>query len=295
MEKKYEDDELAQLIDEQFLNEAQIMEEALFSDDDTEDYEASDEEIKVSYQKLVARLKEDGVYREDGEDNDPEYAERTSLSETGRVDKNDRVIPIAKKKRFNYYKAGKVAGVIIVSGLCVFSASMTSEANRNYFVRNVRYMSGHDTRVVISNDDQNEKSEMDEYEAVNDIEEQLGIEVPEFSYYPKGFEFYKYETVSASDVARIEYKYNDCIVTLEMDRENDAKGSRTIDLHGDEIDSVEIEESSINVKIKRNQDVQDEVPSYMAQWEKDDVVYNLSGKIEYEELKKILRYMRIVT
>lgn len=68
MEKKYEDDELDQLINEQFINEAQIMEEALFSDDDTEDYEASDEEIKASYQQLVDRLKAEGVYREDGKD-----------------------------------------------------------------------------------------------------------------------------------------------------------------------------------------------------------------------------------
>ncbi len=59
--------------------------------------------------------------------------------------KNDR--PVRKKR--SYLRLGKVAGVAGVCLLCVFAASMTSEANRNYFIRGLRYLSGDDTRVVV--------------------------------------------------------------------------------------------------------------------------------------------------
>ena len=57
---------------------------------------------------------------------------------------------------------------------------MTSQANRNYLVKSVRYLAGDDTRIIVGNSDQNENVEMAEYEAVEEIEKQLGVEMPEF-------------------------------------------------------------------------------------------------------------------
>lgn len=310
MEKKYEDDELDQLINEQFINEAQIMEEALFSDDDTEDYEASDEEIKASYQQLVTRLKAEGVYREDGKDRGDTDRNgcgdmdvfNASVKNTTTIpgientnnmsEKTDKVIYVPEtKKRLNAHKVGKVAGIIVVSGLCVFAASMTSEANRNYFVRNVRYLTGHDTKIVFSNDDQNDKGEVDEYEAIKAIEQQLGIDIPEFLYYPKGFEFLKYEIASTIKTARMEYIYNDSIIELRMDKVDGVTGSRFYSLAGEELDVFDIVEKNIHIMIKKTQDEQDEVPTYLAQWEYNNVFFYISGKIEYDELGKMLEYM----
>ena len=54
MNKKFEEDnELKKLLDEQLIREAEIMEEALFSDEDFEDYEMTDEEVEASYKKLM--------------------------------------------------------------------------------------------------------------------------------------------------------------------------------------------------------------------------------------------------
>ena len=66
----------------------------------------------------------------------------------------------------------------LVCSACVFAASMTSEANRNYFVNNFKYLVGDDTRVVIGNDEENEDVLEDEYAAIADIEEKLGIDMP---------------------------------------------------------------------------------------------------------------------
>ena len=56
--------------------------------------------------------------------------------------KNDR--PVRKKR--SYLRLGKVAGVAGVCLLCVFAASMTSEANRNHFIEGLRYLAGDDTK-----------------------------------------------------------------------------------------------------------------------------------------------------
>ena len=92
--------------------------------------------------------------------------------------KNDR--PVRKKR--SYLRLGKVAGVAGVCLLCVFAASMTSEANRNYFIDRIRYLSGDDTRVVVDNNKDNELANTDEYKAIEDIEQELKIQLPQFYY-----------------------------------------------------------------------------------------------------------------
>ena len=47
----------------------------------------------------------------------------------------------------------------------------------------------------------------------------------------------------------------------------------------------------IAVTVEELQEEQDSRPSYTATWENDNVIYWLSGKIEKEELKKILEQM----
>lgn len=91
---------------------------------------------------------------------------------------------------------------------------MTSEANRAYFVKNVRYLMGDDTRVLVYNDDTNESDNMEEYKAIQDIEEKLGIDMPEFYYRPQGLEFRDYEVNTTVDNARIEYNYQKNIIAF---------------------------------------------------------------------------------
>ena len=66
--------------------------------------------------------------------NSPVKTETVAVSDIGvsseKSSKNDR--PVRKKR--SYLRLGKVAGVAGVCLLCVFAASMTSEANRNYWV-----------------------------------------------------------------------------------------------------------------------------------------------------------------
>lgn len=223
--------------------------------------------------------------------NSPVKTETVAVSDievsSEKSSKNDR--PIRKKR--GYLRLGKVAGVAGVCLMCVFAASMTSEANRSYFIRGLRYLSGDDTRVVVGNDEDNEDVNTDEYEAIEDIENKIGVEVPEFYYRPKKMKFRDYTVAESTGVAYMEYQYKNTMIMFYIDKQNDDTASNMNLVKGDEITIDTIEENGVEVTIKKIQDAED-TSTYTAVWTKDEVSYSLVGKIELEDLKKILEYMK---
>lgn len=217
--------------------------------------------------------------------------ETSTVSDIGvsseKSSKNDR--PIRKKR--SYLRLGKVAGVAGVCLLCVFAASMTSEANRSYFIRGLRYLSGDDTRVVVDNDENNETVNTDEYEAIEDIENKIGVEVPEFYYRPNKMKFRDYTVAESTGVAYMEYQYKNTMIMFYIDKQNDDTSSNMNLVKGDEITIDTIKENGVEVTIKKIQDAGD-TSTYTAVWTKDEVSYSLVGKIELEDLKKIVEYMK---
>ena len=224
--------------------------------------------------------------------NSPVKTETVAVSDievsSEKSSKNDR--PIRKKR--NYLRLGKVAGVAGVCLLCVFAASMTSEANRSYFIRGIKYLSGNDTRVVVGNDTENEDVNTDEYEAIASIEDKIGVKVPEFYYRPQGMKFYDYEISVKTSNARMEYQYNDdTILMFYIDKQNEDTASNINAVSGDE-DTIDIiSENGVEIIIKEMSD-EEGAATYTAVWSKDDVSYSLIGKMELEDLKKIIEYMK---
>lgn len=223
--------------------------------------------------------------------NSPVKTETVAVSDIGvsskKGSKNDR--PVRKKR--SYLRLGKVAGVAGVCLLCVFAASMTSEANRSYFIRGLRYLSGDDTRVVVDNDENNETVNTDEYEAIEDIENKIGVEVPEFYYRPNKMKFRDYTVAESTGVAYMEYQYKNTMIMFYIDKQNDDTASNMNLVKGDEITIDTIKENGVEVTIKKIQDAED-TSTYTAVWTKDEVSYSLVGKIELEDLKKIVEYMK---
>lgn len=217
--------------------------------------------------------------------------ETSTVSDIGvsseKSSKNDR--PVRNKR--NYLRLGKVAGVAGVCLMCVFVASMTGEANRNHFIEGIRYLAGDDTRVVVDNDENNEFANTDEYEAIEDIENKISVTVPEFYYRPQGMEFYDYTVDKPASLARIEYKYADTMILFLIDKQNENTASNINLVKGEEYTIDTIIENGVEIIIKEIQDVE-EVPTYKAVWSKDDVSYSLVGKIELDDLKKIVEYMK---
>ena len=287
-------------LDEQYVKTAAQMERELFADKDFEDYEPEDSEAEArSYEKLVNRLRKEGVYREEFADMAEfpgiEKADAEEASGTKEAMDEEDIkapqVPSSGRKKYARIHVGKVAGVALLCCACIFAASMTSQANRNYLVNNIRVWSGNDTKTVVDNSEQNEKVDTAEYEAVEEIEKQLGVEMPEFYYRPNGFEFVSYEVDTLTDIARIEYSYKDNIVLYIIDCQKNNMASKTFSMHGETIGTVIADEEEIRVEIEKIENPGDFMPSYTAQWRREETVFTLSGKIEEEELKKIFKDM----
>lgn len=188
---------------------------------------------------------------------------------------------------------GKVAGVAGVCLMCVFAASMTSEANRNHFIKRIRYLAGDDARVVVGNDVENEDIDTDEYEAIENIESRIDVEVPAFYYRPSGMTFLDYQISQETSTAKIEYVCNGNVLTLMIDKQNENTASNTKSTHGESKEKIIFNEEGEEITIKEIADDSEELSNFEARWTKDEVEYNFSGRIELVELKKILKEMRI--
>lgn len=277
MGKKFSDEEFDKFLEQEFLREADVMEDALFSDEDFDDAELSDEEVQASYERLVEKLKKEGKYREEP--------------------KTSGIVLMPPEEHFakrSPRRLVKAAGFVVVCMLGIFAASMTSEANRKYFVESIRYLTGDDTRMIINNDSDTEIVNRDEYAAISEIETELGVEMPEFAYRPVDLEFYSYEVNKYAGIARIEYLYNGIIVVLGVDKKDESTASESIILHGTKRDSLEfsLDKENIIVEFFTVKDEGDTEPTYTAQWKIENNFYQLSGKLEQEELKKMVQYMR---
>ena len=237
--------------------------------------------------------KEAGTAARATEDFDsPVKTETVAASDIGvsseKSSKNDR--PVRKKR--SYLRLGKVAGVAGVCLLCVFAASMTSEANRNYWVRGFKYLTGNDTKVISDNDENNEIANVDEDKAIKTIEDRLQIEVPEFYYRPYEMQFLDCEISTAALMAKIEYQYKNSILMLLINKQNENIASNINGIHGTRKKQIILNEDGDEILVEKLDDSGEEKSNYVAQWSKNNINYVLSGRLECDELKKILEEMK---
>lgn len=261
-------DKKTELFDEEYIRKAEELEKALWADGDCEEETYTEEEINHSYEKLVNMLKKDGIYLED------EPSE-------------EKVIPMTRRKP-GIIRWGKVAGVAILCCACIFAASMTSEANRNYFVKGVRYLAGDDTRIIVGNNEDNDNINMEEYRAKEDIEKKLCIKMPELYYRPNGFEFLNYEVNAFADIAYLEYGYKNNIILFYVDKQSEKTASKISSLSGKKKKTMKIHVDTIDITLEEIKQEKDEIPTYTANWEQEDTLFYISGKMEQEEMIQIL-------
>lgn len=266
----FRDDELKKWLAEEYEKEIDEMEEVLFPNGVLPDDGETEEEAKAAYKKLVDRLKADGVYEED----EPEKV---------------KIVYLPEKKR---HKAAKVAAAVLVCAAGVFAASMTSQANRSYFIDSVKVWTGNDTKIVVDNDPSSDVLSMDEDKARDDINEQLGIKVPYFMYRPQKFKYLDYEVDKMQKFAFMEYQHDDKVITLYMDQNIDNQNSIAIGLDGKQIKKIVFDDENITITLLAVRDKADKEKNYVAYWKYEEVYYQVSGKMPENEFEKLIENMR---
>lgn len=277
--ENFRDAELKKWLAEEYEKETEEMEKILFPDGVIPDDGETEEEAKAAYQRLVERLKADGVYKED----------ETDSIKTDDHKENVKIVYLPEKKS---HKAARVAAAVLVCSAGIFAASMTSQANRSYFIDSVRYWVGDDTRISIENDEGNEKAQKDEQKAIDAIEEELDLAVPLILDRPGNFEFRSYNVNVESGYALMEYYYGQEIITLFINDYSDERKSGAYILDGKEITTVKMKNENINITIKKIQDKNDKKENYAAYWEKDSVFYQISGKMQQNEFMNLVKNIK---
>lgn len=301
-----DDEKFRQWLEEEYLKEADAIEEALFDGRKFEDNQDIVEKLSVSRENFYQRAREEGLL----EDTADEKAEDEKNTEEAVPESTEKKIlefrknaGVSKdpardanrnsgKRKHSYVRFGRIAGIAGLCLICVFAASMSSEANRKYLVNSVRILSGNDSQFISYNDDSNENASTKESDAIADIEEKLGVKMPEFFYRPYGMEFYKYELNDENFYARIEYEYKDNILFFYVDKQDASTESNISSLKGQEKIVDKINKDELEIDIKEITEENDKNATYMVNWKYEDVVYYLVGKIKLDELKKIIQYMK---
>ena len=301
-----DDEKFRQWLEEEYLKEADAIEEALFDGRKFEDNQDIVEKLSVSRENFYQRAREEGLLEdtadEKAEDEKnteeavPESTEKKILEFRKNADVSKDTARDANrnsgKKKHSYMRLGRIAGIAGLCLICVFAASMSSEANRKYLVNSVRILSGTDSQFISYNDDSNENASTKESDAIADIEEKLDVKMPEFYYRPYGMEFYKYELNDENFYARIEYEYKDNILFFYVDKQDASTESNISSLKGQEKIVDKINKDELEIDIKEITEENDKNATYMVNWKYEDVVYYLVGKIKLDELKKIIQYMK---
>ena len=301
-----DDEKFRQWLEEEYLKEADAIEEALFDGRKFEDNQDIVEKLSVSRESFYQRAREEGLLEdtadEKAEDEKnteeavPESTEKKILEFRKNADVSKNTARDANrnsgKKKHSYMRLGRIAGIASLCLICVFAASMSSEVNRKYLVNSVRILSGNDSQFISYNDDSNENASTKESDAIADIEEKLGVKMPEFYYRPYGMEFYKYELNDENFYARIEYEYKDNILFFYVDKQDASTESNISSLKGQEKIVDKINKDELEIDIKEITEENDKNATYMVNWKYEDVVYYLVGKIKLDELKKIIQYMK---
>lgn len=301
-----DDEKFRQWLEEEYLKEADAIEEALFDGRKFEDNQDIVEKLSVSRENFYQRAREEGLLEDvadekaedekNTEEAAPESTEKKILEFRKNADVSKDTARDANrnsgKKKHSYMRLGRIAGIAGLCLICVFAASMSSEANRKYLVNSVRILSGNDSQFISYNDDSNEDASTKESDAIADIEEKLDVKMPEFYYRPYGMEYMTYEISEPASAAKINYQYDDNIVTFYIDKQNQSTASNINSSNGEEKIIDTIEKEGYKVTLKKLQEQNEKNLTYVAQWEYNGCAYSWSGKFRIEELKKIIKEMK---
>lgn len=280
MFRKLSDEELREWVEKQMEKENRSLENNFFSRVFRRKDDITDEELDQFFAEAMERIKMQEALQKEEE-------------------KKEHLRKEKRKKRFSfkgdsdvgYRKLSKVAGFVIVCALAVFAASMTIEANRNYFIDSVKYLTGNDTKLLIDNDSENERPSLEEEQVRQEIEETMGVDVPEFLYRPETFEFYKYEITPESGIANLQYLYEENVLSVYMKKVNDNLQSSGISIPGENVEVIYPDKANIPISMMKMEEDNDLVPGYIAEWTYENVYYQVVGKMPKEIFEKILKEM----
>lgn len=268
------DGQASALFREAFYEEGRALEAEALASPFAEDEERK-EELR---RRIIEAAAEDGM--------------REPAAETGKdgtLQETDRTVNKRKKSRVSYLLRG--AAVLALVSVGVLGASMTSQAKGSGLWSTIQRIMGMETRwEQKDNDEDRSISDPEEYKAITEIEAELGIIVPEFFYWPGELKFSEYDI--SKEINRFMMVYTDGTKKLYFEgwmTDGDTSSNAVWQGEG-RVRQVEYEGIAFTIM---EIDSDDADTYYYVTWLSKDFQFSLSGKIDGEEIDKILKNIKI--
>lgn len=279
------DEELNQKILEEFLKEAEEIEKEAEEISKSLECEPTEE----GFQKLMAEIRR----RESTEDTnnyvtnvDDREKHTSKLKELKNVKQH---VDKSKSKQGNtgrkrVVRWASVAAAVLIG---VFGISMSSEANRAYIMREMNELFGNDVNTQVDNNDVIKSDRTEQY-VREEIENTLGIKMPEFFYLPAEMKYENYSIDEDAQTAFMRYFYQDNYVYfMTMANFKDASSLSQND-KGKEVQKISNElVPNLEITLWEIYEEGDKKTTYTLSWEYKNVYYELFGKLPIEEMEVI--------
>lgn len=301
--EKAKDRKFEQWVQQQFMAEAAAIEKEIDEIPDSEEFEPTEEK----FQKLLQRAKEQGSVHSESDSTQTKVSEDRAKEKNGiitsekikseklnneKLNKEPNETNHKRSKR-KFAGAGekvvKWAAVAAVTVFGIFGVSMTSEANRAYVMETVNNMTGNNTETELDNDDMLSNATTEEA-AWENIIGAFNIEMPQFFYWPEGFDYIDCTVDIHAQTAIIQYKNDEkSLFFMVIPNEKSTSLLATSDLGRPlkELNSEVME--GINATLWEVMDEGDKEPTYILQWKHKNVYYELSGKIIETDMEQIAK------
>lgn len=192
----------------------------------------------------------------------------------------------AKKQKRRFSPALRWVAVLALVCAGVFGVSMTSQAKGSGLWSTIQRLIGVETRWEQENNGEDRTyTNPDEFKAVQEIESTLGIKVPEFFYWPGEIVFLSADILEDADSFIMMYQRGEDIIFFEGRKINqDTTAVKDWEGEGDSFSKVynDITYRVATVVGDNNEKY------YNTSWNVNNIEYVLSGKLEMDEIEKIL-------
>jgi hypothetical protein len=193
---------------------------------------------------------------------------------------------VIRKKKKSKLVIGALAAVLIL----VCGSVMTSVGSKSYWKVLWERDNGDENSNIINVEDMEtkESEDIDELEVDKEITKVMGASLVKMQYKPEDMVLQRYMIDEDQRMAVLFYKYGDETIRYYMytNSKDSSLGEKSVD---DLIDEYEITTNGHNILVKEYSIKGSEQRRYTADFEYNDIQYQIKGKLKKEELDEILK------
>lgn len=219
-------------------------------------------------------------------------ADRRAMEYGYQMQQKDAEKKVRRKKR---RKIAKRAGITAAALVAVFGVSMTSDANRRYVLEawnTVVEKVGIRTGINYLEDAPIYVGSTEEEKAQEDVRKKLGVEPVKLGYLPGEWKFLSYELNQKAGYANLFYSNGNEWFSIYI-KKNGSKNVSYYQLDGGD-NEIEIIKNDQNISIELCKIKETGKELGTAFFEINDNSYYCNGSLPYDEMKKIIKYMKIL-